>query len=219
VVGITAALLAPAQADPTLTAEALTQGFSLTLFADQFPNTGFCCGPLGVAFPGGGKVAVADYAGHVRVFPSGANGQHAPDAPVTSTWGSNDSVGLARSGNFLYLTRQFNSSVERLNLDGSFHSTVVTNLPAATGIATNLATGRLYVSGADGIWDVDPVANTKTLFKTGIGFVDGLSVSADGTVVYAEAGQHIFGFKTSDGSQVWTAPSLARAPWQARFLL
>jgi hypothetical protein len=30
------------------------------MFADNFPTTGFCCGPLGIAFLPGGGVMVSD---------------------------------------------------------------------------------------------------------------------------------------------------------------
>lgn len=204
--GTVAALSGPAMAIPTLTTDASTAGFGLSQFAYNFPATGYCCGPLGIAFPGGGQVMVADYPGNVRIFPTDTDGQNAASiVPVISgTYGSNNTTGLARSGNFIYMTLQASGSVVRLNLDGTFNSTVVTGIPTATGIFANPVTGVLYVSdccSSTGIWIVDPVTNTKSQFKTGS--FDGLSVSADGTTIYAEIGGHIIGYKLSDGSQVF----------------
>src|SRR5579864_4851135 len=73
---------ASAYAVPTLTPSAITAGFSLSQFADEFPTTGFCCGPLGIAFPTTGGVMVSDYPGNVRVFATDTDGQHAPAAPI-----------------------------------------------------------------------------------------------------------------------------------------
>jgi PEP-CTERM motif len=142
----------------------------------------------------------------VRVFSSHADGQHATtDAPVAQNYGGGNAVGLARVGNFLYMTQQSAGTVVRLNLDGTFNSNVVSGIGTATGIFANPVTGKLYVSSCcsnAGIYLVDPVTNTKTQFKNS-GNYDGLSVSPDGSVLYAELGGHIIGYRTSDGTQVF----------------
>jgi hypothetical protein len=184
-----------AQAVPTLTAAAVTDGFGLSLFADNFPTTGFCCGPLGIAFLPGGGVMVSDYPGNVRVFPTSADGQHANTIPVAQNYGFANGVGMTRIGNFVYMARQGASDVVRLNLDGTFNSTVVTGLLSATGVYANPVTHKLYVSdccSGTGIWEVDTVTNVKTQLITG--FYDGLSVSADGGTIYAATGGHIVGY-------------------------
>ena len=210
--GIGAALCGAAHATPVLTVAGVTAGFTLSQFADQFPVSG-CCGPLGIAFPGGGKVLVTDYPGNVRVFATDADGQHAPAAPVTQAYGNGNAVGLARVGNFIYMTQQTAGTVVRLNLDGTFNSFVVTGISTATGIAANPVTGKLYVSdccSGSGIWIVDPVANSKVQFKTGSGY-DGLSVSSDGLTLYAEFGGTIVGYRISDGVQVFNSGGISGA--------
>jgi len=194
-----------AQAVPTLTAQASLAGFTLSQFADNFPTTGFCCGPLGIAFVDGGKVMVSDYPGNVRVFASDADGQHANLVPVVANYGFGNGVGLARLGNFVYLAEQSSGQVVRLNQDGTFNSAVVTGIPTATGIYANPTTGKLYVSdccNGTGLWEVDPATNTKTQFKNS-GSYDGISISADGQTLYAELGGHIIGYRLSDGVQVF----------------
>ena len=195
-----------AQAVPTLTAAGSLAGFTLSQFANNFPTTGgACCGPLGIAFVGGGQVMVADYPGNVRVFPTDTDGQNAASLAVAATYGSGNGVGLARLGSFVYMTEQTLGRVVKLNLDGTFNSIVVTGIPTATGIYAHPTNGKLYVSDCcsnTGIWVVDPVANTKTQFKTSGGY-DGLSISADGATIYAELGGHIIGYRLSDGVQVF----------------
>lgn len=197
---------APAHAIPTLTTDAINAGFTLSQFADGFPVTStFCCGPLGIAFLPGGGVAVSDYPGNVRIFPTDTDGQHAGSFAPAANYGSGNGTGLTRVGNFLYMAEQNAGKVVRLNLDGTFNSDVATGIPSATGIFANSHTGKLYVSDCcsnTGIWEVDPVANTKTQFKNSGGY-DGLSISGDGSTLYAEFGGHILGYKLSDGSQVF----------------
>lgn len=192
-------------ASPVLTSDAITAGFSLSMFADEFPTTGFCCGPLGITFIGGGAVMVSDYPGNVRIFPTDADSQHASSVPVAQNYGFANAVGLARLGSFAYMTQQGAGKVVRLNLDGTYNSDVVSGIPTATGIFANPVNGKLYVSSCcsnGGIWEVDPVANTKTQFKIG-GNYDGLSISADGSTLYAELGGAIIGYRLSDGVQVF----------------
>lgn len=192
-------------AGPVLTGAASGAGFTLSQFADNFPTTGFCCGPLGIAFVDGGRVMVSDYPGNVRVFGSDADGQHANAVAVSQFFGTGNSVGLARLGSYVYMTQQSSGNVVRLNQDGTFNSSVVGGIPTATGVVANPVTGLLYVSDCcsnSGIWVVDPVTNTKTRFKTSGGY-DGMSISADGSTLYAELGSHIIGYRLSDGAQVF----------------
>jgi len=196
----------PVWATPTLTADAVTAGFTLTQFADQFPITANpCCGPLGIAFPTSGGVMVSDYPGNVRVFPTDTDGQHAGSVAVAQNYGSGNGVGLTISGGKAYMTEQAAGQVIQLNNDGTFNQTIVTGIPTATGIVTNPANGHLFVSDCcsnTGIWDVDPAAKTKTQFKTS-GNYDGLTASPSGDTLYAEIGGHIIGYRTSDGVQVF----------------
>src|SRR5580704_17015861 len=75
---VAAGLSAAGRADPitmTLTPAGAAE-FTISTFADNFPTTGFCCGPLGIAFPtSGGAVMVADYPGNVRVFATDTDNQ------------------------------------------------------------------------------------------------------------------------------------------------
>jgi len=200
---------ASVSAVPTLTAAGVTAGFTLSKFADEFP-TFSCCGPLGIAFPTTGGVMVSDYPGNVRVFPTDTDGQHAGAVAVAQNYGAGNGVGLAISGGKVYMTEQSAGAVIQLNNNGTLNQTIVTGLSTATGIVTNPANGHLFVSDCcsnTGIWDVDPVAKTKTQFKTS-GNYDGLTMSPTGDILYAEFGGAIVGYRTSDGVQVFSSGAI-----------
>lgn len=201
------ALCAPqAWSVPTLTAAGVADGFTLSQFASGFPITSFpCCGPLGIAFPTSGGVMVSDYPGNVRVFATDTDGQNAASVTPAAFYGSGNGVGLAVAGGVVYMAEQAAGQVIQLNNDGTFNQVIVTGIPTATGIVANPANGHLFVSDCcsnSGIWDVDPIAKTKTRFKLS-GSYDGLTITPDGSILYAEAGGHVFGYRTSDGVQVF----------------
>src|SRR5438094_3738331 len=89
---ITIAIGDTTRADMTLTPAAIAEGYGLSTFATNFPNDGNA-GPVGIAFPGDG-VMVSDFPGHVRVFPSHADGQDAASVPAV-TYPFVDATGLA----------------------------------------------------------------------------------------------------------------------------
>src|SRR5690242_14132778 len=104
-IGVTTAFGFSAHADPTgmtLTA-AGTALFTLSTFADNFPTTGTCCGPLGIAFPTTGGVMVADYPGNVRVFATDTDGQQASAGVIGQNFGFHNGVGLASLNGAIYM--------------------------------------------------------------------------------------------------------------------
>ncbi|HKW80319.1 MAG TPA: PEP-CTERM sorting domain-containing protein [Casimicrobiaceae bacterium] len=200
-------------ATPTLTPAAVTAGFSLSQFAFNFPTV-FCCGPLGITFPGGGQVMVSDYPGNVRVFPTDADGQNAASFAAAQNYGATNGVGLATVGAHVYLTEQGAGQVIELNSDGTFNQVIVSGIPTATGIVADPATGHLFVSDCcnnTGLWDVDPIAKTKTNPITS-GFLDGLTISPDGATLYAENGGHIIGYDTTTFAVVFDSGPLGGGP-------
>ena len=205
--------VAPAWSAPTLTAAGTTAGFSLSMFANEFPTTGFCCGPLGIAFPTTGGVMVSDYPGNVRVFPTDTDGQSAASVSPAQNYGSGNGVGLAVAGGIVYMAEQSSGQVIQLNNNGTFNQLIVGGILTATGIVANPANGHLFVSdccSGTGIWDVDPIAKTKTQFKTGS--FDGLTITSDGSILYAEIGGQIVGYSTSDGTLVFASGGIPGGP-------
>ncbi len=184
----------PAEAVMTLTGAASTMGFGLTTFASGLPNTGFCCGPLGITFPDGGGVLVADYNGTVYHF-ANADGQTPGSALHTnSDYGANDPVGLTNAGGQVYLAVQSGGGIDRLSDTGARQSNL-TLLPGATGLATNPINGHIYAGGyPTAIYEIDPSGPTTTTLVSGA--FDGLTVSTDGRHLYAAIGTQIRAFST-----------------------
>ena len=200
---------APSQADMTLTPEAATAGFTLSTFATNFPNDGVA-GPVGIAFPGSG-VMVSDFPGHVRVFPTHADGQDA--ATVTAVaYDFNEATGIAELAGKFYLAQRTSGRVAEIDAGGAFKEVVVGGLPLALGILGDPFTGRLFVATTNAtnaaIYDVDPVAKTATVFANVD--ADGLALSADGGTLYAAVQrQHIVGFATATKTQVFDSGTIS----------
>src|SRR5947209_2566996 len=87
----------------SLTQAGVDAGFTLSTFASNFPNIN-STGPLGIAFPAGGKVLVSDAPGNVHVFPSHADGQNAATAPIAKNYGTYHALGMAQLGTTVYMT-------------------------------------------------------------------------------------------------------------------
>jgi len=199
-----------AHADMALTPAGTTAGFILSTFADGFPTTGFCCGPLGVAFPASGGVMVADYPGNVYVFPTDTDGQHAGSVTPVTGYSSGGPADLASIGGKIYMTDQGPGLVVQLNDDGTLNH-VVTTIPIATGMAADDANGLLYVSNvSSGIFSVNPTTGTTTLFESVV--ADGVTIDTTTQILYAEVGGHILGFRISDGLEVFDSGFISGGP-------
>ena len=201
------ALASPVMAQLTLTPAGVSQGLGLSTFATGFP-TAFSgtLGPLGIAFTAGGGVLVSDRQGNVRLFATDADGQIASAAPVGQNYGDGDALGLAKVGANFYMAQGQAGKIVQINANGTFNQDIVTglSLPPA-GMAVNPTNGHLFVStgGSNQIYDVDPVARTKTLFMTVSG-PDGLSISDGNTLYVAAAGTgHILGYNIATKTQVF----------------
>ncbi|MGO9601699.1 MAG: hypothetical protein ACLP7Q_27320 [Isosphaeraceae bacterium] len=208
-----------------LTAAATAQGFGLSTFAADFPNSGGI-GPIGIAFPVSGGVLVTGYpSGTLNLFPTDTDNQSYSDAGVTHQHNFNSPLGhyytpsgLTESGGKVYLTvQQFGGpgsiqpGVYQLNDNGTVNH-LVTALAGATGIATNPTNGHLFVStlGSRDIYDVNPstgVTVNWTAAHHGAGFgADGLTFSPDGRTLYAAVlGSSVQGYNINTGSLVFSA--------------
>ena len=195
-----AALLAagPAHAQLALTPAGTADGFTLSTFASGFPNSS-SIGPAGVAFVNGGEL-VADFLGNVRFFPTDADGQSASTATVGQNYGLANAWGLAQLNGAIYMAQQLNGDVVQINPNGTFNQVIVGGINQATGLLADPFNDSLYVSSAvfgnGTVYNVNPVTKTKTPF---VNFhLDGLTLSADGSVLYGAGDQgadegHILG--------------------------
>jgi hypothetical protein len=199
-----------AHAGLTLTAAGVNQGLGLTTFASGFPtfnSTGGVIGPLGIAFPTSGGVLVTDALGNVRLFPTDNNNQNAISAPVGQNYGNFNASGLAQVGGNIYMAQQANGNLIQINNNGTFNQTILTGINPV-GLVANPTNGHLFGggNGNNEVFDIDPIAKTKTLFVNAT--PDGLAISSDGRVLYlaitgGSLAGHILGFDTTTKSQVF----------------
>lgn len=191
-----------ARADMVLTAAGVAEGFTLTTFATGFPSNGL--GPLGIAFPTTGGVLVSDGPGNVRRFATDTDGQNAASAPVGQNYGSGRAFDMTSSGGHVYMTQRDNNDVVQLNDDGTFNQVIVGGIASPHGIVTDPLNGHLIVSSftSNAVWDVDPVAKTKTLLFNAS--LDGITIAPDGKTLYGAAAPQsvgkLFGYSLVSGS-------------------
>lgn len=204
-----------ASASAVLTSAAVLQGFGLSTFLDGVPASGFCCGPLGIVNTPGGNILVSNYPGDLRSF-TDVDGHHWSDSPTAAgaSYGGNNGVGLAALGVKYYLTEQSAGKVVEVTSTGVFVQDIV-SIGGATGIVGNPFNGHLYVSNGGQIFEVDPVAKSFVVFNNA--GADGLTLSADGSILYAEAAGQIFGYRTSDAAEVFASGGIAGGPDGAAF--
>ncbi len=199
-----------ARADLALTAAGVDAGFSLATSSSGYKDSngnGTGVGPLGVGFTSGGGMVVSYYNDNALVFYGSSSNNQTVSANGTIVTGFPTVTGIATNSGSIYVADQGAGSILRLNANGTYNSTLTTGLGSATGVAFNPSTGQIYVSNLAGtIFTVNPTTGAKTPFITGIDphyAPDGLSVSPDGSTLFAEVAQHILGYSTTTGKQVF----------------
>ena len=196
----------------TLTAAGLADGFGLSTFATGFPSSG-SIGPLGVAFPDTGGVLVSDYPGNLRLFPTDTDGQNAASITPINNFGGSNALGLGQLDGNLYLSQQAAGDVVQLINNGASTQVVVSGIPGATALLADPFNNLLYVNGGSGaIYAVDPVAKTANVFQNIA--ADGLSLSPDGTTLYAAIrggafGSHVLGFDITTKATVFDSGAIS----------
>ena len=192
-----------------LTQAGIDQGLALTTFASGFASTSVGgIGPISyVNVPGSANVLVSGYAsGHLYNFATNADGQVVgAGTPSTQVYGA--PAGLTVLNDNIYAADQ-SGAVSHVNGSGNVIG-LTAFLSGATGIVGSTSTGLLYVSGVGGLYTMS-INGTVSLFKSGD--YDGLSVSGDGTVLYAEHSQHIYGYNLANsGAQLFDSGFISGA--------
>ena len=205
-----AALSGSANAGAILTAAGIGGGFTLSTFVDQIPNGGGV-GPVGITNTSGGNIMVTGYNnGEIRVF-SDSDGQHWSAGTAAGTnYCCGNIAGLASVAGRYYVARQASGDVIEVDAAGNLLGVIAGGLPAATGIVADAATNKLYVStlGNNFIAAIDLTTHAVTTLVNVV--ADGLSVSGNGGILYVAAGdQHIRGYSTSTGLQVFDSGFIA----------
>jgi len=175
-----------ARADLALTPAGIADGFILTTFASGLPNI-ITEGPFGVTLASNGNVIAFDYASSTRyVFPDidGQTPATALFAPVVS---NSAAEGYANASGKPYGGDGFH--FVQFNDDGTVNH-ILTGVSAGPdlGMWTNPVNQHLISASTVGLIDIDPLAGAGAgsfrVIHAGI-FPDGVSVSPDGTTVYA----------------------------------
>jgi hypothetical protein len=183
----------PSRAELTLTAAGIADGFTLDSFMTGIPATSGtpsngCCGPLGVATNSAGQVVFQVY-GVGNFLVNDVNGQTFNPATQTSPLTSTGyGMAITNSGGTLYTGNNDAGSVlQKLNSDGTFNSTVATTPAsgvAGHGITTNPTNGNIVASAFNGIWSINLGTGVATQIVSTTANIDGVSMSADGQIVY-----------------------------------
>jgi hypothetical protein len=201
----------PAHAVLTLTPAGTALGFSASTFVSGLPDI-ITEGPFGLALTGNGNVLVSDVANATRYVFADVDNQTPANALFTTPSSSSgqgyaSGVGAAYGGN--------GSTFVRFNEDGTAGPALVPTVAPNLGIAADPSTGHLIATSSAGLIDIDPVANTFRVIRSGIGSsADGVSLSPDGSVAYVGfyATGHVIGYRVSDGSIAFDSGNIGHFP-------
>jgi hypothetical protein len=229
-----AALGGTAAGQMTLTQDALDREFTLTTFASGFTHqAGLGIGPLGIAYLPDGRVLVTDFetgnaSSKIYRLPSHADGQDHTVTPfelvATYTYGAASDIVQIQVGSDwkYYLGNQIGNKVVEIDADGQYVQDIVTiTFPTGMAVYPPLAavgplTGHIFVTdSSNNIWNVDPQAKTKVLFKPTVGSAaDGLCFSVDGSILFVACVNDnvVRSFDTATGTPGWVSPVTPGGP-------
>lgn len=192
----------PTQAQMQLTLDAQGRGFSLSTYATYAPGTMGGLHPNGIGYRTDGQVLMADSNGDIYLFPDHVDGKIAGAENRVAAYGVNNAAAFAQiqSGNLFnyFMGQAALGRIIQVDRDGQFTGNVIVNgtsqivqsvpFPSVRLVGNTPGyTGHFFVSSptAATIWNVDPVAKTKTVFAhpTGLG-PDGMAFSSDGHYLF-----------------------------------
>lgn len=193
------ALASPAQASLTLTAQGVSNGFTLTTFADfsSITGGGCCGGPFGIAVTGNGNVLVS--ASSTRYVFNNADGQ-TPGTAIGSTGSTSSTAAYARAGGLAYGAD--NGRFVQFNDDGTVNHVLSAVSPSPYLGMWGAPNGHIIATSFSGLIDIDPLAaGGAGSFRIINGvFGDGVTVSPDGLTAYVEVSGGIQGYNIATGA-------------------
>jgi hypothetical protein len=189
-----------APAGPCATGEPTAEpGYRVSSWATGFPHwiTGGCQGALGMAVaPGGDVFALGEADGNLYRFPPGggtvSGRTRVTKTPYPISW-CVSGLAFSRDGRQLFMARQFcalgGDVVEVSPTDGHVIREVATGIQCATALATDPASGDLFVStpcpgGTDHVYRIagPTSAHPVTSIYSSPGGALGLAFASDGTL-------------------------------------
>jgi len=202
-----------AHAALTLTSAGVADGFALsTVVTNGFSAT---YGPLGEAIlPNGNFITGSEFTSALYIF-NDVNGQTIGSALSTIPYSfatGNPQFVMATAGGQAYGAQVQGGMFVKFANDGSFTPVAgLSGLSSYYGMWGNPANGHLIASSNQGLVDIDPVAGTFHVINSGV-FPDGVTVSPDGTIVYAEVGGNINAYSIATGSFLRTYSGAGHSP-------
>ena len=196
----------PAHATLALTAAGTSLGFTLTTFLSGFDAQ---YGPLAQGvLPNGNIITGSLLNNKIYVF-SDVDNQTLTNALSATSYTcqtGNCNFAMATAGGQVYGAQAQGGTYLHFNEDGS--STPIPNL-VADGLTSNLGmwgdpvNGDLISSSSRGLVDINPVTGTFRVIN-GSANADGVTVSPDGSIVYAEVGGTIQAYNFVTGALLHT---------------
>ena len=207
--GASAALASPL----ALTTDGVNLGFTLSTFATLNPgSTGCCGGPFGIAMASNGHVIVSDGGTGQRYVFNDVDGQTTGSA-LSSTPSSSGTVAYATAGGKPYGGQ--GGQFVAFNDDGTInHVLSGVGVSPYLGMWGNPIDGHIIATSSTGLIDIDPLANSGAGSFRVINFqyADGVSVSPDGSTVYAEIGGQVIGYNIITGLQTYASGYIVGSP-------
>jgi hypothetical protein len=191
----------PAQAGLMLTPAGVADGFTLSTYASGGGASTYefiAAAPVSSA-----NLAVVDFQnGFLRLYPD-VNGQ--TPASALSSQALSGVVNIANAGGKTYAAVQ-GGGFSQVSSSLALTPVSVPNYAHDLGLAGNPVTGHLLaagsLSGVAGLYDINPLTGASTLINAAFRY-DGVSVSPDGTTVYAELNGHVVAYNIATHAVVF----------------
>jgi hypothetical protein len=194
VAAVTLVANVPAHAALALTPAGIADGFTLSTYASGGSPSAYTF--LAAAPISSSSLVVLDESGFpnsILKLYSDVNGQ--TPSSFSSSVPFSGGINIANAGGKTYAAAQ-NGGFSTVSSSLGLAPVLVPNYVHSLGLAGNPVTGHLLaagsLSGVSGVYDINPLTGASTLIHAG-GY-DGVSVSPDGSVVYAEIGGGVAGY-------------------------
>jgi WD40 repeat protein len=186
-------LAGPAHAQLALTPQGISDGFTLTSFLSGY-NFGSTYGPLAEGILSNGNVVTGSLGdGKIYVFKD-VNNQMLTDAvsatSYTSTTG-NPNYAMATAGGQVYGAQLFGGTYEGFSTTGAHSAIPGLTATDYLGMWGDPVNGHIISSTYQGLIDINPLTGTYRMITTAIGGIDGVTISPDGKIVYAESNSSV----------------------------
>jgi len=196
----------PLQATLLLTPAGTSLGFTLTTFVSGY-NAQY--GPLSQGISSAGTVTTGSLLNNKIYVFADVDGQTLSSALSSTSYActtGNCNWSMTTAGGQVYGAQAFGGVFEHFASNGTF--TPIPNLQAASltgylGVWNNPTNNHLIASSNQGLVDIDPVAGTYRVINASV-FPDGITVSPDGTTIYAEVSGTIQSFNLTTGALIRT---------------